>query len=39
MRFGVTGNKVYEAYLAHLWSPESTTKRIDLEKPQEYNSW
>lgn len=32
-------NKVYEAYLAHLWGPDSTTKRIDLEKPQEYNSW
>jgi len=32
-------NEVYEAYLAHLWSPDSTTKRIDLDKIQEYDSW
>ncbi|GAA5967966.1 hypothetical protein JCM3765_005561 [Sporobolomyces pararoseus] len=32
-------NEVYEAYLAHLWGPNSTTKRIDLEKVQEYDSW
>jgi hypothetical protein len=32
-------NEVYEAYLAHLWGPDSTTKRIDLDKIQEYDSW
>ncbi|GAA5897277.1 uncharacterized protein JCM6883_006640 [Sporobolomyces salmoneus] len=32
-------NEVYEAYLAHLWGPDSTTKRIDLDKVEEYDSW
>ncbi|GAA6016264.1 hypothetical protein JCM11491_006796 [Sporobolomyces phaffii] len=32
-------NEVYEAYLAHLWGPDSTTKRIDLKKVSEYDSW
>ncbi|GAA5889525.1 hypothetical protein JCM16303_001053 [Sporobolomyces ruberrimus] len=32
-------NEVYEAYLAHLWGPESTTKRIDLDTLQVYDSW
>lgn len=25
--------------MAHLWGQDSTTKRIDLEKVQEYDSW
>ncbi|GAA5940709.1 uncharacterized protein JCM15063_006336 [Sporobolomyces koalae] len=32
-------NKAYEAYLVHLWGPESKAKRIDLDKVQEYDSW
>ncbi|GAA6062338.1 hypothetical protein JCM10212_006588 [Sporobolomyces blumeae] len=39
-RRDLTGwNMVYEAYLAHLWGPDTTNKRIDLDKPRDYDAW